>query len=35
VLKRTDMNFPTDVFFLEVLPVIPPNCRPVYIYFKI
>ncbi|XP_059472140.1 DNA-directed RNA polymerase I subunit RPA1 [Neocloeon triangulifer] len=29
VLKRNDMQFPTDLFFLEVLPVIPPNCRPV------
>ncbi|XP_065342582.1 DNA-directed RNA polymerase I subunit RPA1 [Cloeon dipterum] len=28
-LKRPDMAYPTDLFFLEAIPVIPPNCRPI------
>lgn len=34
-LKRSDMEFPTDLFFLDVLPVIPTNCRPVSKHYNL
>ncbi|KAF4522079.1 hypothetical protein B566_EDAN004063 [Ephemera danica] len=31
LLKNTNIEYPTDLFFIDTLPVIPPNMRPVNI----
>lgn len=36
ILKRVDCEFPTDIFYFEIVPVPPPICRPVnYVNNKI
>jgi hypothetical protein len=31
VLKESDLEYPTDLFFIQTIPVIPPSMRPVRI----
>lgn len=35
VLKRDDMEFPTDLFFLDTIPVSPPCTRPVSQFYLV